>query len=126
GRTPTARASSRRFRDEFLNREAFATLLEAKVLGRAHRQWHNHDRPHSSLDDQTPAEFAQGCAVPGNPIPLNRNPETQPNSHSTWINNWCRPAQPEPCCGDGVAARDAAGRTAFPDCPRSLEADIER
>ena len=27
-----------RFRDEFLNREAFASLLEAKVLGKEHRQ----------------------------------------------------------------------------------------
>ncbi len=81
-----------RFRDEFLNREAFATLLEAKVLGRDHRRWHNHARPHSSLDGQTPAEFAQrslaaasaplrqpqGCAEPDAPITRNRNPETQP------------------------------------------------
>lgn len=48
-----------RFRDEFLNREAFATLLEAKVLGKAHRQHYNATRPHSSLDYQTPVEFAQ-------------------------------------------------------------------
>ena len=48
-----------RFRDEFLNREAFASVLEAKVLGKQHRHWHNQERPHSSLDDQTPAEFAQ-------------------------------------------------------------------
>jgi transposase InsO family protein len=48
-----------RFRDEFLNREAFASLLEAKVLGKEHRQRHNQQRPHSSLDYQTPIEFAQ-------------------------------------------------------------------
>jgi transposase InsO family protein len=48
-----------RFRDEFLNREAFASLLEAKVLGEEHRQWHNPGRPRSSLDDQTPEEYAQ-------------------------------------------------------------------
>jgi len=48
-----------RFRDEFLNRESFASVLEAKVLGKEHRNRHNHDRPHSSLDYQTPAEFAQ-------------------------------------------------------------------
>ena len=48
-----------RFRDEFLNREAFASVLEAKVLGKQHRQRHNHERPHSSLDYQTPVEFAQ-------------------------------------------------------------------
>jgi len=48
-----------RFRDEFLNRETFASVLEAKVLGREHRKRHNHDRPHSSLNYQTPVEFAQ-------------------------------------------------------------------
>jgi transposase InsO family protein len=48
-----------RFRDEFLNREAFASLLEAKVLGSEHRQRHNRERPHSSLNYQTPEEFAQ-------------------------------------------------------------------
>ena len=50
-----------RFRDEFLNREAFASVLEAKVLGKEHRQRHNHQRPHSSLEYQTPVEFAQRC-----------------------------------------------------------------
>ncbi len=48
-----------RFRDEFLNREAFGSVLEAKVLGKEHRHRHNHQRPHSSLDYQTPVEFAQ-------------------------------------------------------------------
>ena len=50
-----------RFRDEFLNREAFSGLLEAKVLGKEHRQRHNHHRPHSSLDYQTPVEYAKRC-----------------------------------------------------------------
>jgi len=48
-----------RFRDEFLNREAFASVLEAKVLGKEHRHRYNQTRPHSSLDYQTPMEFAQ-------------------------------------------------------------------
>ena len=50
-----------RFRDELLNRELFSGLLEAKVLGKEHRHRHNKLRPHSSLDYQTPAEFAQRC-----------------------------------------------------------------
>ena len=29
------------------------------MLGKQHRRWHNQERPHSSLEDQTPAEFAQ-------------------------------------------------------------------
>ena len=80
-----------RFRDEFLNREAFASVLEAKVLGKQHRHWHNQERPHSSLDDQTPAEFAQrspaaasatlrqpqGCALATDQITTNPNPENQ-------------------------------------------------
>ena len=92
GRTPTAKALSCRFRDEFLNREAFASVLEAKVLGKEHRQRHNQERPHSSLDYQTPVEFAQrslaaasatlrqpqGCALPANHLTTNPNPENQP------------------------------------------------
>jgi transposase InsO family protein len=50
-----------RFRDEFLNVESFASLLEAKVLGEEHRDKYNRRRPHSSLGDLTPAEFAATC-----------------------------------------------------------------
>ena len=81
-----------RFRDEFLNRESFASVLEAKVLGKEHRQRHNQERPHSSLSYQTPEEFAQrslaaasatlrqppGCALPIHQSTLNPNPENQP------------------------------------------------
>ena len=93
GRTPTAKASSCRFRDEFLNRESFGSLLEAKVLGKEHRHDYNHRRLHSSLEYQTPAEFAQRClaaasatlqppqgsALPTDPITINPQPENQPN-----------------------------------------------
>jgi putative transposase len=66
-----------RFRDEFLDRELFASLTEAKVLGKEHRHRYNHKRPHSSLDYQPPSEYAAeqvkqtdgGCAPP-NPAPL--------------------------------------------------------
>jgi transposase InsO family protein len=47
-----------RFREEFLDRESFRTLAEAQVLTERHRLRHNHERPHSSLGYQTPAEFA--------------------------------------------------------------------
>ena len=59
-----------RFRDEFLNRESFASVLEAKVLGKQYRQDYNHRRPHSALEYQTPAEFAQRSTT-------NPNPENQ-------------------------------------------------
>lgn len=58
---PYIESFNSRFRDEFLNRESFASLLEAKVLGKDHRCDYNHRRLHSSLEYQTPAEFAQRC-----------------------------------------------------------------
>lgn len=78
-----------RFRDEFLNVELFASKLEAKVLGREHRDKYNHHRPHSSLGDLTPAEFAARCLAPLRPFDSveaasapqdsDINPTTQPN-----------------------------------------------
>jgi transposase InsO family protein len=53
-----------RFRDEFLNVESFSSLLEAKVLSREHMNKYNHRRPHSSLGDMTPVEFAASCTRP--------------------------------------------------------------
>lgn len=47
-----------RFADELLDREIFTTLVETKVLVEQHRVGYNHERPHSSLDYLTPAEFA--------------------------------------------------------------------
>jgi len=58
---PYSESFNSRFRDEFLNRESFGSLMEAKVLGKQHREDYNHHRLHSSLDYQTPAEFAQRC-----------------------------------------------------------------
>lgn len=58
---PYSESFNSRFRDEFLNRESFVSLLEAKVLGKEHRHDYNHRRLHSSLEYQTPAEFAQRC-----------------------------------------------------------------
>ncbi len=46
-----------RFRDELLDREVFTTLAEAKVLAEDYRRSYNTERPHSSLEYQTPAAF---------------------------------------------------------------------
>lgn len=62
-----------RFRDEFLNIELFTTLLEAKVLGEEHRYKYNHQRPHSSLKDLTPAEFSSRCSSPLRATPSSPN-----------------------------------------------------
>lgn len=70
-----------RFRDEFLDREAFGSLLEAKVLGNEYRADYNLNRPHSGIGYQTPAEFAQRClaaaSAPLQPPPGSANPLTQ-------------------------------------------------
>jgi putative transposase len=50
-----------RLRDELLDREEFSSPLEARVLSAAWRENYDHKRPHSSLNDQTPAEFAKTC-----------------------------------------------------------------
>jgi transposase InsO family protein len=70
-----------RFRDEFLNLEVFGSLLEAKMLGEEHRYKYNHRRPHSSLGDLTPAEFASRCPSPLRPpacAPKDSAPQHQP------------------------------------------------
>lgn len=47
-----------KFRDECLNEHWFKSLPEARAIISAWRQDYNQRRPHSSLDGQTPAEFA--------------------------------------------------------------------
>lgn len=56
-----------KMRDEFLNREIFGSLAEAKVLAEEWRLEYNQDRPHSSLGKQTPDEFAASCPTPLRP-----------------------------------------------------------
>ena len=78
-----------RFRDEFLNLEVFASRMEAKVLGQEHREKYNHRRPHPSLGNMTPAEFAARCHAPLRPFDFVEaacaaqdsviNPKQQPN-----------------------------------------------
>jgi putative transposase len=45
-------------REDLLNLELFGHLLEARVLGGQYRNRYKTERPHSSLDYRTPAEFA--------------------------------------------------------------------
>jgi putative transposase len=52
-----------RLRSELLDAEIFETVREAQSLAASWRGDYNHYRPHSSLDYQTPAEFAAACAA---------------------------------------------------------------
>jgi putative transposase len=58
-----------RLRNEVLNREIFHSVKEAKVLVEAWRLEYNNHRPHSSLADMTPAEFAAGCIASASASP---------------------------------------------------------
>jgi len=47
-----------KLRDEFLNREEFESEVQARALGALWKEEYNTERPHSSLSDKTPAEYA--------------------------------------------------------------------
>lgn len=49
-----------KIRDECLNEHWFGSLAEARQIISLWKEDYNHVRPHSSLNYQTPAEFAQG------------------------------------------------------------------
>ena len=51
------------FRSECLNIHWFMDLKEARQLIEAWRQEYNESRPHASLDDRTPSEFASQIAA---------------------------------------------------------------
>ena len=55
-----AEAFQSRLRDELLNAESFANLVEAQALARMWKRDYNEERPHSSLGYLTPLEFAAG------------------------------------------------------------------
>jgi putative transposase len=52
-----------RFRDECLNQHWFTSLEEARIVIEEWREDYNQKRPHSSLDQQTPEEFARRCGL---------------------------------------------------------------
>jgi len=72
-----------KLRDEFLNREIFTSLLEARVLAEQHRLEYNNDRPHSSLDYQTPNDFVAKFSAP-----MGADPKTMNNlNNQTGLNS---------------------------------------
>ena len=51
------------FRDECLNTNWFETLVDAKQIIHAWREEYNESRPHRSLGERTPSEFASQYAA---------------------------------------------------------------
>lgn len=56
-----AESFNSRLRDEFLERNYFHTLSEARQLVTAWKEHYNEKRPHTSLGNKTPKEFAEQC-----------------------------------------------------------------
>ena len=52
-----------RMRDECLNQHWFNSLEEAREIIEVWREDYNRERPHGSLDNQTPEQFAKRCAL---------------------------------------------------------------
>src|SRR5205085_6028719 len=53
-----AESFNSKVRDELLNAEEFASLLEAQVLAKEWQREYNRVRPHSALGYRTPAEYS--------------------------------------------------------------------
>ena len=70
-----------RLRDEFLEVEDFEGQPQAQALGWLWKEEYNTERPHSSLNYQTPAEYAAKCKryVPIDETPSERLPDEQPH-----------------------------------------------
>jgi putative transposase len=66
-----------KFRDECLNAHWFVTLADARRRIEAWRLDYNHVRPHSSLGDVPPSEFAQAGLRPALPASAPLPPPTQ-------------------------------------------------
>lgn len=58
-----------KFRDECLNQHVFTSLEDARAVTQAWRQDYNQNRPHSSLNLLSPAEFAAKLKQGDTPIP---------------------------------------------------------
>lgn len=62
-----------KLRDELLNRELFVNLAEARVVTEQWRMEYNQNRPHSSLRNLTPDEFAAALPPMGGTESININ-----------------------------------------------------
>ncbi|HOM47037.1 MAG TPA: transposase, partial [Candidatus Hydrogenedentes bacterium] len=56
-----AESFNSRLRDEFLEMNYFTSLREAQQLTLTWKRYYNEARPHTSLGNRTPQEFAEDC-----------------------------------------------------------------
>ncbi|MBC8351832.1 MAG: transposase [Planctomycetes bacterium] len=79
GRTATSshlvESFNGKLRDEFLNRELFLSMEEARWVLDRWQLGYNHRCIHGALDYQTPAAYASDCGPPASAAP-------QPPEHS--------------------------------------------
>ena len=76
-----AKQRAKRFRDECLNETLFASLPEARRIIEAWRVDYNRHRPHSSLEQLTPNDFAKlngPCKRQGGPLELSGGSAARP------------------------------------------------
>jgi hypothetical protein len=78
-----------KFRDECLNWELFGSLTEARIIIESWRAEYNTERPHISLGNQTPVEFAardlEGSRLrSGSALPLSRTFSRKNNNRQPW------------------------------------------
>jgi transposase InsO family protein len=64
-------------RDEFLEREEFESVPQARALAALWKEDYNTQRPHSSLGYLTPAEFSATCA---RYVPIEEDPDDSPST----------------------------------------------
>jgi len=62
---PCSRRFNGRLRDECLNAELFSDLVDARTKLAAWRQDYNENRPHGSIGNLTPIEFARSVRMDG-------------------------------------------------------------
>jgi putative transposase len=70
-----------RLRDEFLELEEFETEPQARALAALWKEEYNTERPHSSLDYMTPAEFSATCV---RYVPIEEDPRDPPSAEQTY------------------------------------------
>ena len=70
-----------KLRDEFLDREEFESEPQSRALGALWKEEYNTERPHSSLNYKTPAEFSATCEryVPIEESPKEASDTEQPH-----------------------------------------------